>query len=101
MAVLLNEALTPANFRLDYLAANFLVKYPVTTDSNAPAIWRYLGCTHDPACDPVGMRNELESEYLPAQVDEIVEQAQQIEQGRTPLDFLAASSFQDVPDESY
>jgi hypothetical protein len=31
---------------------------------------------------------------LPAEVDEIVEQAQQIEQGKMPLDFLAVSSLQ-------
>jgi len=99
MAALLSDALAPSDVRFDYSVSLFLGKYPIA-DSNVAASWRYLGCTHDPECDPVGMRHELESQHLPAQVDEIVEQAQQIEQGGIPLDFLAVSSFQNVTDES-
>lgn len=90
MATLLNDTVTPANFRLDYLASIFLLKYP-TDDALAVPVWRYVGCTHDPECDVTAMQLELGVEYLPAQVDAILVAAKQIEYGK-PTDFLVASA---------
>ena len=81
MAYLLNDSLALTTPVTITSPPNSL-KYPIAADSTLAEVGLITAARTMPHATRSGMRRELEMDYLPAQVDDIVEHARQIEQAK-------------------